>query len=49
VEQPAGSVVRPAAFAGTGDAGSTSNFDLSYIGDLIGGIFGGFTKSIGSG
>jgi hypothetical protein len=29
--------------------GSTSHFDLSRIGDLIGGIFGGFTKSIGSG
>jgi hypothetical protein len=31
------------------EQGSTSNFDLSHIGDLIGGIFGGFTKSIGSG
>jgi hypothetical protein len=27
----------------------TPNFDLSRIGDLIGGIFGGYTKSIGSG
>jgi hypothetical protein len=26
------------------EQGSTSNFDLSHIGDLIGGIFGGFTK-----
>jgi hypothetical protein len=31
------------------EQGSTSNFDLSRIGDLIGGVFGGFTKSIGSG
>jgi len=29
--------------------GSTSKYDLSRIGDLIGGIFGGFTKSIGGG
>ena len=29
--------------------GSTSKFDNSRIGDLIGGILGGFTKSIGSG
>jgi hypothetical protein len=28
---------------------STSNYNFSNIGDLIGGIFGGFTKSIGSG
>ena len=27
----------------------TSKLDLSRIGDLIGGVFGGFTKSIGSG
>ena len=31
------------------EEGSTSNFDLSRIGDLIGGFFGGLTKSIGSG
>jgi hypothetical protein len=31
------------------EEGSTSNFDLSRIGDLIGGFFAGLTKSIGSG
>ncbi len=28
---------------------TTSSFDFSHIGDLVGGLFGGFTKSMSSG